>query len=404
MTKSKKTKPPPAVRQPKAALARVDEQALITDLRSLIHAARQRIAVVANSTTTLLYWHPGRRLLTENLQDGRAEYGKQILATVSRELTAEFGQAFGLRALYRAIQFYQCFPVQEIVSTLSTQLSWSHFMELLPVKEPLARDFYAELCRIDHWDVRTLRKKIGGMLFQRTALAKKPQQVIAAEIGQLRAGQLSPDVVFRDPYFLDLLGLTGAYSETDLESAILREIEGALLELGQRLALSRDQEKIRRLATEGQVVEKAADLIKNPLVLEFLGLAERPHYSEADLESAIIDHLESFLLELGKGFLFEAASASSSNAMPPRCCSSPTKWPHARTDILKEWKSPYELNTEATRHLPRSIEAKGFGYTNRRLPPHQSEHLRKSLNAESLRLRARRRNVPQTARILAKAI
>ena len=232
MSKSKKTKHTPAIRQPKAALARVDEKALITDLRSLIHAARQRIAVVANSTTTLLYWHLGRRLLTENLQDGRAEYGKQILATVSQELVAEFGQAFGLRALYRAIQFSQCFPVQEIVSTLSTQLSWSHFMELLPVKEPLARDFYAELCRLEHWDVRTLRKKIGGMLFQRTALAKQPEQVIAAEIGQLRAGQLSPDVVFRDPYFLDLLGLTGAYSEADLESAILREIEGVLLELG----------------------------------------------------------------------------------------------------------------------------------------------------------------------------
>ena len=232
MSKSKKTKHTPAVRQPKAALARVDEKALITDPRSLIHAARQRIAVVANSTTTLLYWHLGRRLLTENLQDGRAEYGKQILATVSRELTAEFGRGFGYATINRAIQFSQCFPVQEIVSTLSTQLSWSHFMELLPVKEPLARDFYAELCRLEHWDVRTLRKKIGGMLFQRTALAKKPQQVIAAEIGQLRAGQLSPDVVFRDPYFLDLLGLTGAYSEADLESAILREIEGVLLELG----------------------------------------------------------------------------------------------------------------------------------------------------------------------------
>ena len=236
-TPARKNKPtsrtqPPAIRQAKASLTPVDEQALITDLRCLIHGARQRIAVVANSTTALLYWHLGQRLLRDNLQDERAEYGKQILATVSRELTAEYGQAFSLRALYRAIQLSQCFPDQEIVSTLSTQLSWSHFLELLPVKEPLARGFYAEMCRIEHWDVRTLRKKIGGMLFQRTALAKRPQQVIAAGISQMRAGQLSPDVVFRDPYFLDLLGLTGAYSEADLESAILREIEGVLLELG----------------------------------------------------------------------------------------------------------------------------------------------------------------------------
>ena len=105
-------------------------------------------------------------------------------------------------------------------------------MELLPIKEPLARNFYAEMCRIEHWDVRTLRQKVGSMLYQRTALAKRPQSLIAAEISQMRDGKLTPDIVFRDPYFLDLLGLQGAFSERDLESAILREIEGVLLELG----------------------------------------------------------------------------------------------------------------------------------------------------------------------------
>jgi len=178
----------------------VDEAALLTDLRELIQSARQRIATVANSTTTLLYWHLGRRLLTENLQDGRAAYGERILATVSRELTVEFGQAFTLRSLYRAIQFCQGFTDQEIVSTLSTQLSWSHFIELLPIKDSLARDFYAEMCRVERWDVRTLRQKIGGMLFQRTALSRKPEAAISAEIDKLRDGQMSPDTVFRDPY------------------------------------------------------------------------------------------------------------------------------------------------------------------------------------------------------------
>lgn len=210
----------------------VNETALLVDLRSLILSARQRISVVANSTTTLLYWHLGQRLLKENLQNQRAAYGKQILATVSRELTAEFGRGFSYATVNRAIQFSQCFPDPEIVSTLSTQLSWSHFMELLPIKEPLACDFYAEMCRIEHWDVRTLRQKVGSMLYQRTALAKKPQSVIAAEISQMRDGKLTPDIVFRDPYFLDLLGLQGAFSERDLESAILRELEGVLLELG----------------------------------------------------------------------------------------------------------------------------------------------------------------------------
>lgn len=223
---------PPGHSAGAAAPAMVDEAALLTDLRELIQSARQRIATVANATTTLLYWHLGRRLLTENLQDGRAAYGKRILATVSRELTAEFGGGFGYATVNRAIQFAQFFPDPAIVSTLSTQLSWSHFIELLPIKDPLARDFYAEMCRIERWDVRTLRQKIGGMLFQRTALSKRPQAVISAEIGKLRDGHMTPDTVFRDPYLLDLLGLKGAYSERDLESAILREIEGVLLELG----------------------------------------------------------------------------------------------------------------------------------------------------------------------------
>lgn len=222
----------------------VDEAALLGDLRELIRSARGRIATVANSTTTLLYWHLGHRLLAESLQDERAAYGKRILATVSRELSAEFGQAFSLRSLYRAIQFCQGFPSQEIVSTLSTQLSWSHFIELLPIKDPLARDFYAEMCRIERWDVRTLRQKIGGMLFQRTALSKKPDEVIAAGIDRLRGGQMSPDIVFRDPYLLDLLGLKGAFSERDLESAILREIEGVLLELGNGFAFVARQKRM----------------------------------------------------------------------------------------------------------------------------------------------------------------
>ncbi len=226
------------------APALIDETTLLSDLRTLIQSVRQRIATVANSTQTLLCWHVGRRLLHENLQGARAAYGKQILVTVSRELTAEFGQAFTLRALYRAIQFCQCFSDQEIVSTLSTQLSWSHFIELLPIKDPLARDFYAEMCRIERWDVRTLRTKIGGMLYQRTALSKQPKSVITRELARLRDGHMTPDIVFRDPYLLDLLGLKGAYSKRDLESAILREIEGVLLELGTGFAFVARQKRM----------------------------------------------------------------------------------------------------------------------------------------------------------------
>ena len=118
------------------------------------------------------------------------------------------------------------------MSTLSHNWAGLIFRSLLPIKDPIARDFYAEMCRIERWNVRTLRQKIGGMLFERTALSKNTKAVISSEIANLRDGRMTPDAVFRDPYFLDFLGLKGAYSERDLENAILREIEGVLLELG----------------------------------------------------------------------------------------------------------------------------------------------------------------------------
>jgi hypothetical protein len=120
---------------------------------------------------------------------------KQILATVSQELTAEFGAGFNYTSLTRMARFAEWMTNEQILATLSQTLSWSHFVELLPIKDPLARDFYAEMCRIERWDVRTLRRKISGMLYQRTALSKQPDAVIGAEIGQLRRPDERPDPV-----------------------------------------------------------------------------------------------------------------------------------------------------------------------------------------------------------------
>ena len=234
-----------ASKAPARSKVDADPAALLVDLRSLVQSARQRLASVANATYTGLCWQIGRRLLRDNLQGGRAAYGKQILATVSQELSTEFGAGFNYTALTRMARFAEWMTDEQILATLSQTLSWSHFVELLPIKDPLARDFYTEMCRIERWDVRrTLRQKIGGMLFQRTALSKRPKAVISAEIGKLRDGHMSPDTVFRDPYLLDLLGLKGAYSERDLESAILREIEGVLLELGTGFAFVARQKRM----------------------------------------------------------------------------------------------------------------------------------------------------------------
>ena len=141
-SKARAVVPGSAVKVPAA----IDEAALLGDLRILVQSARQRIATAAYSTQTLLCWHVGRRLASEHLQGGRAAYGKQILVTVSRELTAEYGRGFSYAEIARMIQFAQAFPEEAIVVTLSQQLSWSHFHALLPIKDPLARDFYAEVC------------------------------------------------------------------------------------------------------------------------------------------------------------------------------------------------------------------------------------------------------------------
>lgn len=180
----------------------------------------------------------------------RAEYGKEILSTVSKELVAEFGRGFSWPNLSRMMALAEAFPEQQIVVTLSRELGWSHFVELLPLKKPLQRDFYAEMCRLERWSVRMLRQKIDGMLYERTALSKKPEKLAAMELQQLRAEDtLMPDLVFRDPYFLDFLGLTGAYSEKDLEKAILRDLEAFLIELGSDFAFVARQ---KRMVVDGE--------------------------------------------------------------------------------------------------------------------------------------------------------
>jgi predicted nuclease of restriction endonuclease-like (RecB) superfamily len=164
-------------------------------------------------------------------------------------LSAEFGPGFGRANLFTMLQFAELFPDTEIVAALRQQLGWTHFKLLIPLKDDLKRDFYAEMCRIERWSTRTLRQKIDGMLYERTALSKKPDQLIRQELDALRAeDKLTSDLVFQDPYVLDFLGLKDTYSEKDLENAILREIERFLLELGAGFAFV---ERQKRLTLDG---------------------------------------------------------------------------------------------------------------------------------------------------------
>ncbi|MDO9184492.1 MAG: PDDEXK nuclease domain-containing protein [Bacteroidia bacterium] len=211
----------------------------------LIEESKQYVAQTVNSTLTLLYWKIGKRMSIDLLHNKRAEYGKQIVVSLARQLVSQYGNNFEEKNLRRMIQFYNVFPDEQIVVSAIRQLSWTHFVALIPLKHPLQREFYAEMCRIEKWNVKTLREKIDGMLYERTAISKKPGQLIKQEIKQLRdKDKLTPDLVFRDPYFLDFLGLKNTFSEKNLEDAILRELEGFILELGQGFSFVERQKRM----------------------------------------------------------------------------------------------------------------------------------------------------------------
>lgn len=206
---------------------------ILKDLRGLILAARQEAARAVNSTLVTLYWRIGKRICEDILGGKRAKYGRQIVHALSAQLTAEFGSGFGKRNLFNMIRFAQAFPDEKIVSALRRELGWTHFKRIIYLDDPLKRDFYAEMCRLERWSTRTLEKKIGGMLFERTAISRKPAKLVQMELKQLRAkDKLTPDIVFHDPYILDFLGLKDGFQEKDLEAAILREMESFLLEMG----------------------------------------------------------------------------------------------------------------------------------------------------------------------------
>ena len=199
-----------------------------------------------NSALVALYWNVGQRIRQDVLKEKRAEYGEGIISALGRQLEAEFGRGFGPRNLFRMVRFAEVFPDFKIVSALMTQLGWTHFLHIIPMNDPLKREFYAEMCRIETWSTRTLEKKIAGMLYERTALSKKTDALIRHELAQLREqDKLTPDLVFKDPYFLDFLGLKDRYIEKDLEDAILREMENFILELGAGFTFVARQKRIQ---------------------------------------------------------------------------------------------------------------------------------------------------------------
>ena len=207
------------------------------EIGALIKQKKEDVKRVVNDAMVSLYWGIGKRLAEEITGVNKPEYGKRVVLEISKRLSVDYGSGFDKSAISRMINFYQEFPDYEKVVTLSQQLTWSHFLVLLPIKDELQRDFYAAMCKNENWSVRTLRERKKSMLYERTVISKKPDETIKNEIVELNEEKkMSVDMFYRDPYILDFLGLKDTYSEKDLENAILAQLEKFILEMGSDFA------------------------------------------------------------------------------------------------------------------------------------------------------------------------
>lgn len=198
------------------------EKTLFKDLAQIIEQGKQQVVAQVNSVLTLTYWHVGKKINEHILKNERAKYGKEIMSPVATQLVEKFGRSFELKNLYRMMQFADTFPEIEIVVPLARQLSWSHILKLLPLKNQESINYYATKAAEERWSKRELQYQIERKAFERN------------EIANIQAVNELQDIqnTFKDPYFLDFLGLKDGYLEKDVESAIIKELELFILELG----------------------------------------------------------------------------------------------------------------------------------------------------------------------------
>lgn len=222
-----------------------DNNNLLKSIVDLIDNSRNKVALTINSELTLLYWNIGKQINEDILKNSRADYGKNIVAELSNELTERYGSGFNKRNLQSFIKFQAVYQNIEILHTVCAKLTWSHIRQLIYIEDDLKREFYIQMCIHERWSVRTLQGRIDSMLFERTAISKKPEQTIINDLKVLENEKhISPDLTFRDPYFLDFLGLHDTYSEKDLESAILFNLQNFITEMGIEFAFLARQKRI----------------------------------------------------------------------------------------------------------------------------------------------------------------
>jgi len=222
-----------------------DNKDLLGRIKDLIESTKAKVAISVNSEVILLNWKVGEIIKNVILEEKRAEYGKFTMDDLSEKLVAEFGKGWGTKHLRHCLRAAETFSEQKIVYAARRQLSWTHIRTVAYESDDLKREFYLEMSIAEKWTTRELQSSISSMLYERTVISKQPQLLIKQELKNLSdKKELSPDLVFKDTYVLDFLGLKGAYSEKDLEDAIIINIEKFIMEMGDGFSFIERQKRI----------------------------------------------------------------------------------------------------------------------------------------------------------------
>ena len=215
---------------------------LLAHIGEALESGRKKAASRINEAIVETYWIIGKYIVDfEQAGNEKAEYGAETLKRLSKDLALRYGNGFGLSNVTKMRKLYQAYP---ILQTLSAKLSWSHYVELLKIDDPLERSFYLKECEQENWGVRELRRQMRSMLFQRLALSKDKKEVLRlSEEGQVIE---KPEDIIKDPYIFEFTGLPQlpVYKEGDLEKALIDNISKFLLELGKGFAFMGRQQRI----------------------------------------------------------------------------------------------------------------------------------------------------------------
>lgn len=225
------------------SLSKVSDH-LFNGISNIINVTRSRVALYVNSQASMMFWHIGEFIIKELNYETYSAYGDKILATLSQRLTEKYGKGYSYSALTRMIKIATIYNDEQMFATVSQTLSWGHFIELITIKDDTKRLYYQQMGIAEHWSVRELREQQDKLAYERSLIAAKPEDDIITALTNTTPEHLDPDVVFKNSYIVDFLGLGNDYAESDLEDAIVQQLEKFILELGRGFAFLERQKRI----------------------------------------------------------------------------------------------------------------------------------------------------------------